>query len=89
LRQEGEMRFAPERPWLLFRAEQWFLGSGIDFRWEAQVRMAPFLRARVVDSFEGGKGNLVARVLGFIPVPRSSGPATDKGEARQAARELR
>jgi hypothetical protein len=44
------MRFAPDRPWLPFRAEQTFTGDGIDFRWEAQVRMAPLVRARVVDS---------------------------------------
>ena len=88
LRQEGEMRFAPDRPWLSFRAEQWFLGTGIDFRWQAQVRTAPLLRARVVDSFEGGKGNLVARVFGFIPVARSTGPATDKAEAMRGLAEL-
>lgn len=88
LRQEGEIRFTPDRPWLPFRAEQWFLGSGIEFLWQAQVRMAPLLRARVVDSFQGGQGKLVARLLGFIPVARSVGPATDKGEALRGLAEL-
>jgi hypothetical protein len=49
LRQEGEMRFAPDRPWLPFAAEQWVPGAGIEFRWLASVRMAPLVRARVVD----------------------------------------
>jgi hypothetical protein len=88
LRQEGEMRFAPDRPWLPFTAEQWFPGSGIDFRWLASVRMAPLVRARVVDSFEGGHGLLTAHVLGFIPVAKSRGPATDKGEAMRGLAEL-
>lgn len=88
LRQEGEMRFAPDRPWLPFRAEQWFLGSGIDFRWQAWVRMAPLVRARVVDSFKGGRGMLTARIFGLVPVARSRGPATDKGEALRGLAEL-
>jgi hypothetical protein len=55
LRQQGEMRFAPDRPWMPFEAEEWFEGSGIDFRWRARVRMAPIVSAQVVDSFEGGR----------------------------------
>ena len=88
LKQAGEMRVAPDRPWLPFEAEQWFEGDGIDFRWLARVRMAPFLRARVVDSFERGFGGLTAHVLGIIPVARASGPATDKGEALRGLAEL-
>lgn len=88
IRQAGEMRFAPDRPWMPFRAEQWFEGDGIDFRWEAQVRMAPLLRASVVDAFERGRGVLVARVLGVFPVARSRGPITDRGEALRGLAEL-
>ncbi len=88
LRQEGEMRLAPDRPWLPFTAEQWLLGSGIEFRWEARVHMAPLLHARVVDSFEAGRGMLTAKVLGCIPVARSYGPATDKGEAMRGLSEI-
>jgi len=88
LRQEGEMRFSPDRPWMPFTAEQWFRGSGVDFRWQASVRMAPFIRARVVDSFEDGRGTLRARILGFIPVAASTGPATDRGEAMRGLAEL-
>ena len=88
LQQEGEIRFAPDRPWLPFRAEQWLPHTGIEFRWEAWVRMAPLVRARVVDSFEGGRGMLTAHVLGFVPVARSRGPATDRGEAMRGLAEL-
>jgi hypothetical protein len=88
LRQEGEMRFAPDRPWLPFTAEQWFTGSGIDFRWQAWVRMTPLVHARVVDALKGGRGMLTARVFGFVPVARSRGPATDRGEALRGLAEL-
>jgi hypothetical protein len=88
LRQEGEMRFGPERPWLPFTAEQWFPGDGIDFRWQARVRMAPLARARVVDSFEDGAGMLKARIFGLVTVASSHGPATDKGEAMRGLAEL-
>ena len=87
LRQEGEMRFAPDRPWMPFEAEQWFEGKGIDFRWQARVRMAPFVRVNVVDAFENGAGTLTARVFG-IPVARARGPEIDKGEALRGLAEL-
>ena len=88
LRQEGEMRFALGRPWMPFKAEQWFCGEGIDFRWQAWIRMAPLIRARVLDSFEGGRGMLTAMVFGLLPVARSRGPATDRGEAMRGLAEL-
>ncbi len=88
LTQVGEMRFALDRPWMPFEAEQWFEGSGIDFRWRAKVRMAPLVRATVVDSFEHGRGLLVARLLGLIPVARARGPETDVGEAMRGLAEL-
>jgi hypothetical protein len=88
LRQVGEMRFGPARAWSPFEAEQWLEGPGIDFRWRARVRMAPLVRASVVDSFEHGRGLLVARVLGLIPVVRSRGVDTDAGEAMRGLAEL-
>jgi hypothetical protein len=43
LRQKGEMRFAPNRAWMPFTVEQWFPGDGIEFRWQAWIRMAAWL----------------------------------------------
>jgi len=88
LRQEGEIRLAPDRPWMPFSAEQWFRGNRLEFRWQARVRMAPLLFARVLDCFEGGRGLLSARVLGFIPVARSRGHPTDVAEAMRGLAEL-
>jgi len=88
LRQKGEMRFTPDGPWMPFAAEEWFRGGGIDFRWQAQVRMHRLIRASVCDFFEGGKGELTARIFGLIPVARSRGSATDRGEALRGLAEL-
>ncbi|HZZ85167.1 MAG TPA: DUF6544 family protein [Anaeromyxobacteraceae bacterium] len=88
LRQVGEMRFAPDRSWFPFEAEQWFEGDGIDFRWKARARLAALVRASVVDAFEAGRGALTARLFGVIPVARARGPATDQGEALRGLAEL-
>jgi len=88
LRQVGEMRFASDRPWFPFEAEQWFDGGGIDFRWKARAKMAPFVRATVTDAFEQGQGRLVARLFGVLPVAQSRGPETDTGEAMRGLAEL-
>ena len=87
-RQQGEMRFAPNRPWLRFQAEQTFAAKRIDFRWKARVRMVPLFHARVIDSFDGGVGALEARVLGVVPIAFARGPLTDKGEALRGLAEL-
>jgi hypothetical protein len=88
LRQEGEIRLAPDRPWLPFKAEQWFDGASIDFRWKAWAEMGPLLRIRAVDSFEAGRGALTVSAFGVVPIVRSLGPATDKGEALRGLAEL-
>jgi hypothetical protein len=77
------MRLAPGRPWMRFQAEEWFPGSGIDFRWKAQSRLF-----RVVDSFENSRGMLKVSVFGVVPLAKSTGPATDKGEALRGMAEL-
>lgn len=82
------MRLAPDRPWMPFHAEQWFPGPGIDFRWQAKFRMAPFLPARVVDAYLSGHGQLRATLLGVLPLARARGAACDRGEALRGLAEL-
>lgn len=88
LRQKGEMRLAPGRPWMPFHAEQWFSGPGIDFRWQAKFRMAPFLPARVVDAYLRGHGQLRVTLFGILPVASSRGAACDQAEAQRGLAEL-
>ena len=88
MRQYGEMRFSPTSLWMPFVAEEWFEGTGIDFRWRAWVTMAGFVRTRITDSFTEGRGALTASVFGVVPVMRSRGAAIDKGEGLRGLAEL-
>lgn len=88
LRQVGELRLSPERPWRPFRAHQVFNGSSLDFRWQAWMKLVPLLPTRVVDAFEGRRGHLTVSMLGFIPIVRAHGPDINKGEVLRSLAEL-
>jgi len=88
LRQSGEIRLAPGKPWLAFRAEQWFDAAGLDFRWTAHARIARILPVTVVDAFEGGHGLLSVRIAGIVPMVRAQGPEVDRGEVLRALAEM-
>ena len=88
LRQSGEIRLAPDEPWLRFEAEQWFDAAGLDFRWTARARIGRILPVTVVDAFEGGHGFLSVRIAGVVPVARARGPEVDRGEVLRALAEL-
>jgi len=88
LRQTGEIRLAPDKPWLPFQAEQWFDAAGLNFRWTARSRIARVLPVTVVDAFERGHGLLSVRIAGIVPVVRAQGPEVDRGEVLRALAEL-
>lgn len=82
------MRLAPGGSWRSFRAWERFSGSGVDFRWRARFHVAPLVDGSVVDAFEGGAGFLRVCLFGFIPIVRSRGTASDRGEALRGLAEL-
>ena len=88
LRQRGEIRLAPDKPWLPFEADQVVRASVAEFRWTARVRMAPLVTVRVVDAYEDGRGRLDARLWGVIRLAHGSGPAIDAGELIRYLAEL-
>jgi hypothetical protein len=88
LRQEGEMRLTPDRPWLPLQAEQWFASASVDFQWRAWMRMTPFMPIRVVDSFRNGWSALTVSAFGVVPIVRSQEPAIDKGEVLRGLAEF-
>lgn len=87
LRQRGEMRMGPAKPWLPFTAEQTLSAVGLDFRWQARSRMFRWLPATIVDAFEG-YGSLSVHLLDLFPIARFHGAAADKGEAMRAIAEM-
>jgi hypothetical protein len=87
-RQRGQIRMAPDKPWLDFEAEQWMNAAGLDFRWTARARIAGLVPVTVVDAFERGHGLLSVRVAGIVPVARARGSDVDRGEVMRALAEM-
>ena len=88
LRQAGEMRLAPDKPWSPLTAVQHIEARRTGFVWRARVRMAPLVTAHVVDAYEDGQGRLVAKLWGLFPVARASGAEADRSEAQRYLAEL-
>ncbi|MFC5368860.1 DUF6920 family protein [Salinirubrum litoreum] len=82
LTQTGEFRTGDaDSPWRPFSATQQVTTDPPGFVWEASIEMAPFVSARVVDSFVAGEGSLTATVFSAITVADAeSSPELDEGE---------
>ncbi|HEX8358852.1 MAG TPA: DUF6544 family protein [Longimicrobium sp.] len=80
-RQEGHFWLgARDGRWSPFTAEETFSTSPPAFVWDASIRMAPLLSARVRDSYAGGTGSMRARLASVIPlVDQSGGPELAAG----------
>lgn len=88
LEQRGQIRLAPGKPWLPFRARQTLQATAASFVWAAKVRMAPFTWVRIVDAFEQGRGHLEVRLWRLFPLADASGPELDAGELLRYLAEL-
>lgn len=83
LRQTGFMRLDEKNgKWLPLRARQYFSTHPPGFLWDARVRMAPLVTARVLDSYRNGAGSLRARLFNTFTV------ADESGTGQMAAAEL-
>jgi hypothetical protein len=82
LTQSGEFRTGDaDSPWRPFSATQHVTTDPPGFVWEAAIEMAPFVSARVVDSFVDGEGSLRATVFSVLTVAdAASDPQLDEGE---------
>lgn len=61
--------------WLPFEADYRAFGEPKGFVWDASIKIAPLLNVRVMDSDAFGKGSMIGKVAGLIPVvnPQESG----------------
>ncbi len=85
--QEGEITLRPGGRALRFDAVEELSVAEVRFTWKANVRVAPLVRIRVVDSYGAGTGTLDARLLG-VSVARARGQETNVGEAMRYLAEL-
>ncbi len=85
-RQAAEIEMAPGKGWKGMTAWQVSAVRGAAFLWLAWMRPVPV--AVVVDAFAGGRGALVVRLAGLVPVARGRGPEIDRAEAMRYLAEL-
>jgi hypothetical protein len=83
LKEQGEIRSAPEARWISFSAEERIEAHRSGFVWEAHLRTARIVPMVVVDAYEEGQGRLVVKIGGAVPVVNARGPETDKGELQR------
>jgi hypothetical protein len=88
LSQCGAMRANPGDAWRPFTAEQVISVYEPGFVWLARMPVVPLLSARILDCYVGGEGLLEARLLGSLPLARSTGPETSMGELMRYLAEL-
>jgi hypothetical protein len=81
--ERGEMRSAPEAPWIPFSAEETIDTTRSGFCWQARLRSSRIQTVVVTDAYEEGHGRLVAKLGGLIPVANFHGPEYDKGEIQR------
>lgn len=82
LTQRGALRLGGRTgSWKPMTATQQFTVDPPGFVWHADVAVAPFVPARVVDAYEFGRGSLHARLLSVVPVADADpGPEMNEGE---------
>jgi len=79
LKQRGEMRTSPEGKWMSVEAEQWFRVDEPAFIWVADVSAAPGIHLYGKDTFIGGRGCMLIKLLSLITVADARGEETDQG----------
>lgn len=79
LKQNGEMKTKPDGKWLPFEAEQYFSIENPGFIWTADIKAAPMIHIVGRDKYEGGKGNMLIKLLSLFPIANAAGPEIDQG----------
>ncbi len=73
IRHQGEFWTKPGGTASPFRSLQHFAASPPGFVWDADIRMAPMLHARVRDSYLNGEGAMLGRLGGVVPIVNQRG----------------
>ena len=81
--ERGEMRASQDARWIPFTAEQVIDARRSSSRWDARYRGGQMGLIAVTDAYEEGRGRLVVKLGGVIPVQSMRGPEVDKGELQR------
>lgn len=72
LKQEGTMRTKPNSKWMPFEAAQYFNIENPSFVWQTKVAAMPLINMVGRDKLEDGKGEMLIKLAGLIPVVKES-----------------
>jgi len=79
LQQRGEMRVAPDKPWMPVVAEQYFSVDPPGFVWHVDARMKGVLPIAGRDRYAGGHGHMLIKLASLVTVADGVGPEIDQG----------
>ena len=79
LKQRGEMRTGPDKPWMPVAAEQYFSVDPPGFVWSVKARMMRGLPIAGRDRYADGHGHVLLKVASVLTVADGVGPEIDQG----------
>jgi hypothetical protein len=79
LRQRGEFRTAPDKPWMPVVAEQYYSVDPPGFVWSVDARMMGVLPIAGRDRYAGGHGHMLIKAASLFTVADGRGPEIDQG----------
>jgi len=79
LKQRGEFRTAPDKPWMPVIAEQYYSVDPPGFVWSVNARMMHVLPIAGRDRYVDGHGHLLIKAASLITVADGAGPEIDQG----------
>jgi hypothetical protein len=73
VRWSGEFQMKPAGGWVPFTAVQHFVSDPPGFVWDARIRMMPPIGVYVRDGYRNGRGTMLGRIGGLVPVVDQGG----------------
>ena len=80
LRFTGRFRTRPDQPWLPCRTRQYDHRPTVTRIFHIRIRMAGIVPVIARDTYLNGRGRMLVRLFGLIPVVNGTGPEYDLGE---------
>ena len=78
LKQIGRIRSKPDGRWMAMSAEQFITADKPGFIWSAVIDAGYLIKLNGRDKYMGGKGNMLIKALGLVPIADSSGNEIDQ-----------
>ena len=79
LKQKGTMRSKQDGHWMTMSAEQFITADTPGFVWSAVIDAGYLITLNGRDKYMNGKGNMLIKGLGLVPIGNSSGNEIDQG----------